>query len=61
MPALLQQLWKDDSAQGLTEYALVVGAVATLIIALAAVFREELGIALKAIGQHITSKAQELT
>lgn len=61
MITVLRQLWNDESGQGLTEEALLTDAVATEIIGLAAVFRQELASALNATGKHITDRAQEMT
>ena len=61
MIAVLRNLWNDESGQGLTEYALLTGAVATMIIALAALFQEELQSMLDTVGQHVVDKAAELT
>jgi pilus assembly protein Flp/PilA len=35
---ILRRLWTDDSGQGLVEYGLLVGFVAVIVIALAALF-----------------------
>jgi Flp pilus assembly pilin Flp len=58
---MIRKLWNDESGQGLTEYALLTGAVATMIIALSALFRTELNTMLQTVGQHVTSKASELS
>ncbi|HEU0077105.1 MAG TPA: hypothetical protein VFQ76_05605 [Longimicrobiaceae bacterium] len=58
---MIRKLWNDESGQGLTEYALLTGAVATMIIALSALFKDELNTMLQTVGQHVTSKAEELT
>lgn len=58
---MIRKLWKDESGQGLTEYALLTGAVATMIIALAALFQDELNTMLNTVGSHVVEKAQELT
>ena len=58
---MIRKLWKDESGQGLTEYALLTGAVATMIVALAALFRDELQTMLNTVGAHVVEKAEELT
>ena len=58
---MIRKLWKDESGQGLTEYALLTGAVATMIIALAALFQDELNEMLNTVGDHVVEKAEELT
>lgn len=58
---MLRNLWNDESGQGLTEYALLTGAVATMIIALAALFTDELQTMLNTVGAHVTAKAAELS
>lgn len=57
---MIRKLWNDESGQGLTEYALLTGAVATMIVALAALFTDELQTMLNTIGAHVTTKASEL-
>jgi Flp pilus assembly pilin Flp len=57
---MIRKLWKDESGQGLTEYALLTGAVATMIIALSALFQDELSTMLNTVGTHVTTKASEL-
>ena len=57
MIAVLRNLWNDESGQGLTEYALLTGAVATMIVALSALFKDELSVAIDTIGGHIQNKA----
>jgi Flp pilus assembly pilin Flp len=57
---MIRKLWNDESGQGLTEYALLTGAVATMIVALAALFQTELQTMLKAVGTHVTGKAEGL-
>ena len=42
MVAVLRSLWNDESGQGLTEYALLTGAVASMVAALAYLFRGQL-------------------
>jgi Flp pilus assembly pilin Flp len=57
---MIRKLWNDESGQGLTEYALLTGAVATMIVALAALFTEELQTMLNTIGAHVNTKADAL-
>ena len=57
---MIRKLWNDESGQGLTEYALLTGAVATMIIALAALFQTELQTMLQTVGTHVTDKAEAL-
>ena len=54
------RLWKDQSGQGLTEYSLLVGVIASIIISLAVLFRTELGNMLATIGAHLTDVASRL-
>lgn len=58
---MIRKLWNDESGQGLTEYALLTGAVATMIVALAALFQDELNTMLNTVGAHVVAKASELT
>ena len=60
MTALVKKLWSDESGQGLTEYALLTGAVATMIVALAALFRTQLATMLTTVGTHISGRASAL-
>lgn len=57
MNAVLRKLWNDESGQGLTEYALLTGAVASMVAALAYLFRTELGTMLDTIGNNVQAKA----
>ncbi|MEW5926432.1 MAG: Flp family type IVb pilin [Gemmatimonadota bacterium] len=58
---MIRKLWKDESGQGLTEYALLTGAVATMIVALAALFQDELNTMLNTVGAHVVAKAEALS
>jgi Flp pilus assembly pilin Flp len=58
--SMIRKLWNDESGQGLTEYALLTGAVASMVIALAALFTDELSDMLDAVGTHVTGKVEEL-
>ena len=60
MLRLSRRLLRDRRGQGLTEYALLVGAVATLIVASALLFRGDLSTALAAVGSHLQEKAGEV-
>ena len=57
---MVRKLWNDESGQGLTEYALLTGAVATMIVALAALFQDELNTMLNTVGSHVVEKAEAL-
>lgn len=57
MVPVLRSLWKDESGQGLTEYALLTGAVASMVAALAYLFRGQLGTMLNTIGSNVQAKA----
>lgn len=56
MTSTLRRLWNDESGQGLTEYALVTGAVASLMAALAYLFRDELATLLQTVGGNMEAK-----
>lgn len=49
--------WRDERGQGLTEYALLVGAVAVLIVSCALLFRTELSAALGVVGRNVGAQA----
>ncbi len=57
---MIRKLWNDESGQGLTEYALLTGAVATMIVALAGLFQTELRAMLQTVGNHVKSEATKL-
>lgn len=57
---MIRKLWNDESGQGLTEYALLTGAVATMIVALAALFQDELSDMLRTVGTHVKTEAGKL-
>lgn len=52
--------WRDDKGQGLSEYALLVGAVAVLLVSCAMLFRTELSVAVNLVGSHVGSQAANL-
>ncbi|HEX8276624.1 MAG TPA: hypothetical protein VF615_28550 [Longimicrobiaceae bacterium] len=54
---MIRKLWNDESGQGLTEYALLTGAVASMVAALAYLFRGELSEMLETIGGNVKGKA----
>ncbi|HEX8276625.1 MAG TPA: hypothetical protein VF615_28555 [Longimicrobiaceae bacterium] len=56
MTATLRKLWNDESGQGLTEYALVTGAVASMMAAVAYLFRTDLSDLLATVGTNVLSK-----
>lgn len=60
MLRLSRCLLRNQSGQGLTEYALLVGAVATMLIACALLFRGDLSTALGTVGTHLQEKAGEV-
>ena len=43
MKGLFSSLWKDESGQGLTEYALIIALVAIGLIIVLVAFRNEIG------------------
>ena len=43
MKDLIQRFWSDDSGQGLTEYALIVGLVSVGLVLVLTAFRDEIG------------------
>lgn len=55
-PAVL----RDESGQGLTEYALLVGVVAALVLSCALLFRTDLSAAVEAVGAHVEEQAAAL-
>lgn len=57
---MFRKLWQDESGQGLTEYALLTGAVATMIVVLATLFQDELQTMLNTVGSHVVQKADAL-
>lgn len=61
MVATLRNLWNDESGQGLTEYALLTGAVASMVAALAFLFKDELAVMIDTIGTNVTAKASSPT
>jgi Flp pilus assembly pilin Flp len=42
MKATVQQLWTDDSAQTMTEYALIIGTVVVGIVGILIIFKDQL-------------------
>ncbi|MET0396537.1 MAG: hypothetical protein ABW277_06925 [Longimicrobiaceae bacterium] len=54
---MIRKLWNDESGQGLTEYALLTGAVASMVAALAFLFRTQLQTMLTTIGNNVVGKA----
>lgn len=44
---------RDDSGQALTEYSLLVGVVASIVVSLSVLFRAELGEMLSAVGSQL--------
>jgi Flp pilus assembly pilin Flp len=43
MSALLGRFWKEDTGQGLTEYALILALVSIGLIAVLVIFRDSIG------------------
>lgn len=58
--SIWRRLWQDQSGQALTEYSLLVGVIASIVISLAFLFRTQLGNMLAAIGAHLTDVAGRL-
>lgn len=58
---MIERLRQDDSGQALTEYSLLVGVVASIVISLTVLFRTELGNMLLSIGTHLVAVASRLT
>jgi Flp pilus assembly pilin Flp len=54
------QLAQDDSGQGLAEYSLLVGIIASIVISLTVLFRTELGNMLGAVGTHLVNVISSL-
>lgn len=59
--SIWRRLWQDQSGQGLTEYSLLVGVIASIVVSLAVLFRTQLGNALTAIGTHLVAVAGRLS
>ena len=55
MRDLLSRLWRDESGQGLTEYALIIALVAVALIAVLVLFRNSIG----RVFSNATSKLNE--
>ena len=53
MKELFTSLWKDESGQGLTEYALIIALVAVALILVLIAFRNEIGRVFNAIRHEL--------
>lgn len=51
---------RDDSGQALTEYSLLVGVVASIVVSLSVLFRTELGEMLVAVGSQLMIVVSQL-
>jgi len=60
MHALLERFWKDESGQGLAEYALLVAAVVVLVISVSALFGEDVQNLLDSIGTVLDEASEDL-
>jgi Flp pilus assembly pilin Flp len=53
MVKLIQQLWNDESGQGLPEYALLVAAVVVMVVAATVLFGDTILDLFNSIGDYI--------
>lgn len=60
MHALLERFWKDESGQGLAEYALLVAAVVVLVISVSALFGDDVQNLLDSIGTVLDEASEDL-
>lgn len=57
---MIERLWHDQSGQALTEYSLVMGVVASMVLSLAVLFRDELGDMLTTLGASLVTVVSNL-
>lgn len=57
---MIERLRKDESGQALTEYSLLVGVVASIVISLSVLFRVELGKMVSTVGTHLVDAVLSL-
>jgi Flp pilus assembly pilin Flp len=53
MFGLIKKLWSDESGQGLPEYALLVGFVVVLVIAIAALWSDQVKLLVADVGSRL--------
>ncbi len=57
MIALVKKLWNDESGQGLTEYALILGLISVVCIAILVAFGSEIARVFNASGTEMKKAA----
>lgn len=55
MAQFWKALWSDESGQGLTEYALIIGLVSVALVLMLAAFRDEIGRVFQAIINELSN------
>ena len=55
MIALVKNLWNDESGQGLTEYALILGLISVVAIAILVAFGEEIARVFNQAGDEMST------